>query len=376
MSACPESIERKIWPYIDRELSAREVAEISVHLKNCERCNKIYNQRARESKLYRMAFVESPFGDEFARRFEAEFADSLEQVSAEASAAEIFTFNPPLRQRRLAVMASIAAIALVILLGVALREWDDPARRGPEDLSFSGSHEPASGPSRTMLPSRDGGRKPSPGALGVFENPSARVEMSPITERLPVSGELRPGFVYHSEEGPEEPIELALWDRSRVTIQKEKFRFALASRSTTEYLEWNLEEGKIHFNLLPQENTREFVIQTPDVRFVVTGTEFLLDVYDDGRRRYTEISLYSGSLLAIYQDEMGNEIRKELESGDGEQESWRLSNQLNSGESASSSTAPTGRPGVTAGEGRARPQLDQPVQAGGHRRLDDREDAP
>ena len=61
-------VDRGLWLYIDRELSASELAKISSHLRDCAPCSALYHDRAREARQYRLAFSETPFGDKFAGR--------------------------------------------------------------------------------------------------------------------------------------------------------------------------------------------------------------------------------------------------------------------------------------------------------------------
>src|SRR6266540_1742863 len=62
-------VEESLWRYIDRELSAPQLAEISAHLKACGNCKGLYESRARDANLFRMAFTDAPFGEGFVERF-------------------------------------------------------------------------------------------------------------------------------------------------------------------------------------------------------------------------------------------------------------------------------------------------------------------
>ena len=85
-------IQQQLWRYVDRELPARELAEISEALRDCPACRQAYEDRAKDARLYRMAFsdvdagkrsegregsVSAPRGpsseDAFLVRFRAEF---------------------------------------------------------------------------------------------------------------------------------------------------------------------------------------------------------------------------------------------------------------------------------------------------------------
>jgi hypothetical protein len=62
-------IDRSLWRYIDRELAASDVSAISAHLRDCDGCRELYHERAREARQYRVAFLDSPFGERFVSKF-------------------------------------------------------------------------------------------------------------------------------------------------------------------------------------------------------------------------------------------------------------------------------------------------------------------
>ena len=74
-----EKAKAVLWRYIDRELSARELGAVSVHLRGCEACRQIYEQQSREAKLYRLALAENPFGDEFVESFRVRWRAELDR---------------------------------------------------------------------------------------------------------------------------------------------------------------------------------------------------------------------------------------------------------------------------------------------------------
>ena len=318
--SCPESIERKIWPYIDRELSAKEVAEISAHLKGCERCNKIYNQRAREAQLYRMAFVESPFGEDFARRFEIDFADSLENLSNDEVQAEIFSFNPPLKHRRMAVMVSIGAMICVILLGIFLND-SDPNSQEQNLLSNEGKYN-----SHTAAPFQKDSKSSLQSGIGRFESAIDEVVVTPIQSEQTLLNEFRPGYFY-SQHSPSGPSDLELWDRSRVRILTRPWKMGLKQGSTREHLIWEFKEGEAIFDIMPLDPPRSFKIFTPDAEIEVVGTEFRLSVYETDHLRYTELDVNSGKVQVTYQDLSGNKIVK-IVTNNKEDKNWRLRSQI------------------------------------------------
>jgi len=72
MRSC-ERIQEGLWRYVDRELSAAALAEMSAHLKTCSDCSRVYEARARDAKHYRMALLDTPFGESFVERFRQRF---------------------------------------------------------------------------------------------------------------------------------------------------------------------------------------------------------------------------------------------------------------------------------------------------------------
>ena len=74
-----EKAKAVLWRYIDRELSARELGAVSVHLRGCEACRQIYEQQSREAKLYRLALAENPCGDEFVESFGVRWRAELDR---------------------------------------------------------------------------------------------------------------------------------------------------------------------------------------------------------------------------------------------------------------------------------------------------------
>lgn len=62
-----------IWRYIDRELSAREMARVSEQLRKCGNCRRIYEEQGRLARSLSSSFVDSPFGESFVVRSRERF---------------------------------------------------------------------------------------------------------------------------------------------------------------------------------------------------------------------------------------------------------------------------------------------------------------
>ena len=51
-----------IWRYIDRELSARDMAGVSERIRSCDTCRGMYEEQALLARSLSSGFVDSPFG--------------------------------------------------------------------------------------------------------------------------------------------------------------------------------------------------------------------------------------------------------------------------------------------------------------------------
>jgi len=130
-AACARAQE-SLWRYIDRELSASVLAEISAHLKGCRDCNLLYEARARDLKLYRLAFAGSPFGEGFAERFHKRLDQEVlaDPFKGNSSRSRAGVFRSPellwagMRAdprkffTRLAPFAALVAIGVLVFIGL------------------------------------------------------------------------------------------------------------------------------------------------------------------------------------------------------------------------------------------------------------------
>lgn len=73
-----------IWRYIDRELSAREMARVSEQLRKCDNCQKLYEEQGRLARSLSSGFVDSPFGESFVVRSRERFSTAGLTRSREA----------------------------------------------------------------------------------------------------------------------------------------------------------------------------------------------------------------------------------------------------------------------------------------------------
>lgn len=63
-----------IWRYVDRELSAREMARVSEQLRNCDNCRRNYERQSLLARSLTSGFVDSPFGESFVVRSRERFS--------------------------------------------------------------------------------------------------------------------------------------------------------------------------------------------------------------------------------------------------------------------------------------------------------------
>lgn len=62
-----------IWRYIDRELSARDMAGVSERIRSCDTCRGMYEEQALLARSLSSGFVDSPFGESFVARSRERF---------------------------------------------------------------------------------------------------------------------------------------------------------------------------------------------------------------------------------------------------------------------------------------------------------------
>ena len=318
-----DDVERSIWRYIDRELSARDVSGISVHLKDCRSCNRLFEARSRENSLYRLAYVESPFGDDFADRFREIFPDCAE--APEDAASDIFTFDPPARHRRLAVGISVAAILGIAVVGMLLRSGASPdskpdrSNRGDPIAGVSGGNhlegnhleendlDDEDVVATPLQPELDDGSNLLEHRLGVFLKRSERlVERieGGVAEQL-AGNAIRSGAIYQLRAGPAglvedgDRVELALLDGSVLAFSSSPWRFEIApgSSSHDETFEGFLRQGELDASIVRRSKDGAFAIRTPNALLRVVGTRFHVRVVAVGRGVYfTAIRVLDGEV--------------------------------------------------------------------------------
>ena len=263
MQAC-KRVQGDLWRYIDRELSAPSLAEISAHLKTCRECQRLFEARSCDVKLYRMAFVGSPFGESFVERFrhrldgqpapvagavlDGSSGDDTPEKAARPHRAAPRSLarylsrggvlaNPRRLLARVALAAALLAIGVSVLIGLR-----------PD--SSLGTVTVARGEATFR---RGGKALPSP------------------------AGDLRVGDRF-TLDGADDRLIIDLSDASELTLSgPADFRIEEGSRSLGRFVGW-LERGELRASVSHRGPDQEMRLLTPDAVARVVGTRFTLRV--------------------------------------------------------------------------------------------------
>ncbi|HVR76234.1 MAG TPA: FecR family protein [Planctomycetota bacterium] len=267
---CSE-VEKNLWLYIDRELSASGVSSISSHLKVCDACRGLYHERARELTRYRLAFHDSPFGGKFVARcmrslsrkglvLDAPPTDTALQGSG-------FSLFARRNRRLLAVAALLLVVPTLVTLGLFVN-------------------------------------RPLPRELGSFETDDD--EGLVVCGRVDAAGNMigRPNRVARGDWLPgsiiDVPERVSLFLRLVSPAGRESTirlfgpaALALAPDATTSDFRATLRRGSLLASVTPRGAAQPFEIDTPHAVVKVVGTEFKLDVDVD---RGTKLEVLHGTV--------------------------------------------------------------------------------
>jgi len=266
-------IQENLWRYIDRELSAPDLADLSAHLKVCRRCSKLYDAQAREAKLYRLAFVESPFGEAFVEKFRRKY--DLERQDLGSTTASGWDPATPLLRglpgglARILPKAALAsprkylgrAALLLALISISASIFFG-LQRGPVlgRCEFTPGVELVRG--KRTLDEMNGSR-----------------------------GDLRPGDSFRLDE--ESELRLFLNDGSELILEGPgDFRVQKNSRPDGEFDGW-LGEGTLTAYVSKRKSGNDLKIETPHAFIRVVGTQYTLQVDSDG----TSLDVMEGRVL-------------------------------------------------------------------------------
>jgi ferric-dicitrate binding protein FerR (iron transport regulator) len=267
---CSE-VDRALWQYVDRELSAAELALLSAHLKECQRCRDLYHERAREANLYRTVLMGAPFGEAFVEKLRGRMQrEGLLQgewrepralprgqrlagdASGAASDGDAVLHARRRSWRRLAVLAMVLVIPVAVITGVLLQ------RNGARVL---GSFEVEDGSVAVSVQDAEGVWSSLPGHVSQGELLAGSCFRVPESVRVVLTLQAADPARGASRLALDGPAELAV--------------DAGASRSDLVAV---LKKGGLHATVSKRLPGESFVILTPQARATVVGTEFRLDV--------------------------------------------------------------------------------------------------
>jgi ferric-dicitrate binding protein FerR (iron transport regulator) len=294
-----EHVKENLWRYIDRELSAPLLAEISGHLKACSECSRLYEARARDAKLYRMAFHGSPFGEGFLERFHKQ-SGALPPLESSSPAGDPLSGDAPSAERLEGPLGGSAHESRVFARG----EMDGEGWRSlPRARIFPGLRRylrrGALGNPRRLV-ARIAlaaallimgclvllGIAPGP-ALGTVESAGDVAMLRGQKSFFWRERELRAGDGFRLPPGSQ--IKVRLNDSSElVVLGPGEFKVDPASEARGPFL-GRLDEGTLKAVVEPRLAHRELRISSPDATAVVVGTRFTLRV-ERGRRTVLEVT--------------------------------------------------------------------------------------
>jgi len=253
-------VEADLWRYIDRELSASALAHISAHLKACGRCHQLYESRSRDVKLYRLAFVGSPFGEDFVARFRKRLEAECAHGEARSCAAGIPSPEGPSRRgaaglsgsvARFSLAAALVAIGALVVYGLMFR----PGLGRLEHV-------------RAVLVTRDG-------------RPVASTET-----------ELLPGDRFQLQ-GKTSELKLQLLDGSELVFRGPgDVRVSLDSAPRGPFLA-SMTEGSLRASVVRRQQGRELTVSTENATARVVGTRFTLEADSAG----TTLAVEEGEVI-------------------------------------------------------------------------------
>jgi putative zinc finger protein/FecR-like protein len=253
MQAC-KRVQENLWRYIDRELSAPALAEISAHLKTCRECQRLFEARSCDVKLYRMAFVGSPFGESFVERFRHRLEGQPAPVNGAVSRGAVSRGgasddDPPVKASSLhrsiprRLLARMALAAALVTIGVSVLIGLRPdAALGTVTLARGEA---------TLL--RGGKAMASP------------------------AGDLRVGDRF-TLDGADDRLLIELSDGSALTLSgPADFLVEEGSRNLGHFIGW-LDRGELRATVSHRGKDQEMKLFSPDAVARVVGTRFTLRV--------------------------------------------------------------------------------------------------
>lgn len=258
-------VEQNLWKYVDRELSARRVSEISTHLKACESCRQAYEERSRQATMYRLAFMGAPFDDEFAQKFRETLDTELEaNTGLPDSPGESRGFLRAFDRRRVAIGLALTGVVVALfaltwirfstLMGPQLenRQAAAPRLTGDEPGALSGAGLVSIGHFRRGGPERVPGEDSEGEAL--------------YAGRLYDQDESRTGAYVEFD------------DKSTMIFSAQNWSFSVSEESVRQAdSRVEVHEGEVGVFVTPR-TSGSFILVTPNAEVKVIGTAFNLRV--------------------------------------------------------------------------------------------------
>lgn len=306
-----EEVDRGLWRYLDRELSAGEISRISAHLKQCTACSVLHQERAREARQYRLAFSETPFGDKFAGKLRRRMLeegligagarktdlDPMSSPSAllprlrppratpgSASGWRLSHLHRGRRRRFIAVAAMLLLIPVIVAIGLV--------SNGP-------SGEPIG-----YVSLQGGGGYLSYPDVAASERPAAEYPFSTIRTvypgarlRIPEGGTVTLHLLGRTRE-PEQESAAVLKGPAVLRVDRAATRKELLA---------HLDAGDCVVTVSPRVPGETFEIWTPHARAAVVGTQFELAVSEaetrlavrEGKVQFRSLNALPGDLALV-----------------------------------------------------------------------------
>lgn len=245
---CKET-EKRLWRYVDRELTAAEITATSRHLEGCETCRGLYHDYAREAGWYGEALRGLPYGEPLIEK-------CLSKLKQERRLDDAALAVPARLRSRRFVLASAAALLVVGPL-VALLVVSSVRSR----------------------------------SVGSFEVVGVPVTMGQLDEAG--RPQLREGDVARGECSSGDVFRVAADSRVELRFQAADGTLLSACSVKGPALFWlpsgvergrillRLQEGLVEARVVPLGRRQSFAVDTPQARAAVVGTEFRLQVTAD-----------------------------------------------------------------------------------------------
>ena len=255
-----------IWRYIDRELSARDMAGVSEQIRNCDTCQGMYEGQALLARSLSSGFVGSPFGESFVARSRERFSTAGLAGSPEVGIRTIDSDTKLffgrrgfslLRSRKfLAIAAMLVLVPAILVIGFLVSSRREQSLGGFRVTGQDGVAVRIAGSSSEVI-----FIQPQPGGPG-FQ--TGRIYDVPPGTTLALS---LGGF------GQQEPA-------ARIELRGPA-RFSTASDCTVSNFHGNLISGQLRARVAPRDEGESFRLSSGGLHQVrVIGTVFVFSARD------------------------------------------------------------------------------------------------